>query len=149
MYWSEKLQKCDFSLKTTPFGVNFTNFLNVLLHPSDFVLQPIHNIVSTLQYFHLPTFQLLLQPHQFRLEMGYSKKIYSLTREYFFKFPVYSVILSYSGQHSKIFLKKSCLTMYFSQAKSNRLRWDSNPRPLDSNLEALPLSQVHDKNRDF
>uniref|UniRef100_A0A914E6Q5 Uncharacterized protein n=1 Tax=Acrobeloides nanus TaxID=290746 RepID=A0A914E6Q5_9BILA len=34
-------------------------------------------------------------------------------------------------------------------AKSIRLRWDSNPGPLDSNLGALPLSQVHDKNCDF
>jgi hypothetical protein len=32
-------------------------------------------------------------------------------------------------------------TCVFSQAKSNRLRWDSNARPLDSNLGALPLSQ--------
>ena len=46
----------------------------------------------------------------------------------------------------KNFLKKSCLTM---QAKSNRLRWDLNSRPLDSNLGVLPLSQVHYIKLDF
>jgi hypothetical protein len=46
-------------------------------------------------------------------------------------------------------LKLRFVTSFFSQAKSNRLRWDSNPRPLDSNLGALPLSQVYDKNQDF
>ena len=33
----------------------------------------------------------------------------------------------------------------FLKAKSNRRRWDSNPRPLESNPGTLPLSQVHVK----
>jgi hypothetical protein len=40
-------------------------------------------------------------------------------------------------------------TRFIFEAKSNRLRWDSNPRPLDSNPEALPLIQVHIKIRIF
>ena len=36
-------------------------------------------------------------------------------------------------------------TRFIFEAKSNRLRWDSNPGPLDSNPRALPLSQVHVK----
>jgi hypothetical protein len=91
-------------------------------------------------------------------------KIANFKRDYISQFICTGILLQIFGiscsfklfaatLNKKIFLKKSCLTMeyasFFSQAKSNRLRWESNPRILDSNLGALPLRQLHDKNHDF
>jgi hypothetical protein len=42
----------------------------------------------------------------------------------------------------KNFSEKKLSDHEIYKAKSNRLRWDSNPRPFDSNPGALPPSQV-------